>query len=321
LLFRFGQPLRELLSLRTVSSLYLVTHHDVPRPRALLGDAALRRLLGEIHAVIGVSVPGSYATIHLSAAGSGSSDMRRLVDTIAASAGLQVARREGDLHVRLRRPATGTGWEVLIRLTPRPLSTRLWRVCNMPGALNACVAAAMVLLARPRRRSTVLNPCCGSGTLLVECAALRPGARVIGCDVSAEALICAAANIAAGGFEQNIETHRWDARHLPLADATVDAILVDLPFGHTIGSHRDNQTLHAEILQEAARVARPGARCCLLTHQATLMAEILGATGSWLIERRAAIDLAGLRPTLFLLGRSGLRDSRTAWPYLLRKPG
>ena len=34
----------------------------------------------------------------------------------------------------------GEGWEVLVRLTPRPLTARPWRVCNWPGALNAVVA-------------------------------------------------------------------------------------------------------------------------------------------------------------------------------------
>ena len=166
----------------------------------------------------------------------------------------------------------------------------------------------MVLLARPRKRDVFLNPCCGSGTLLVECAAYRPRARIIGCDLSEEALACAAENVAASGCTSIIEAHDWDAQHVPLGTATVDAICLDLPFGHILGSHAENRLLHAEILREAARVARPGARCCLLTHQAELMSEILRDTDAWAIERRSRVDMGGLRPTLFLLQRGKPRS-------------
>ena len=70
------------------------------------------------------------------------------------------------------------GWEVLIRLTPRPLSAREWRVCNMEGALNATIAAAMIEMTDPSaRRPRVFNLMCGSGTLLIETTAACPGGR------------------------------------------------------------------------------------------------------------------------------------------------
>ena len=44
---------------------------------------------------------------------------------------------------------TDEGWEALVRLTPRPLSARPWRVCNLPGALDATAAHAMARLSAP----------------------------------------------------------------------------------------------------------------------------------------------------------------------------
>ena len=33
---------------------------------------------------------------------------------------------------------------------------------------------------------------------------------------------------------------RWDAAHLPLRDGTVDAVVVDMPFGHLCGTFKSN---------------------------------------------------------------------------------
>ena len=88
-----------------------------------------------------------------------------------------------------------------------------------------------------------------------------------------------------------------------LDDGSVDVVCTDLPFGHRTGSHAANRELHEQILDEAARVAAPGARCCLLTHQAGLMDGLIERAGAWTVERRTRVELGGLMPTLFLLRR------------------
>ncbi len=297
-----GEP-RALLDLRTVLAVYLVCRFDVPRPRALLGDQHLRTLLGGIALARALAPPGAYHTLYLSAAGSDSAILLRLKEVLAAGAGLSVAPREGDLQLRLRRASDGNGWEMLIRLSPRPLATRPWRVCNMEGALNATVAHAMALLTRPTRGDVYLNLACGSGTLLVErlaCGRLR---RAIGCDTSAAALACAEANLSASGDRAAVELQPWDAQELPLPAGSVDALCADLPFGHLVGSHQENTTLYPGILREAARVAQPGARFALITHQARLMETLLRSMDAWSVEQTMRVSLGDLQPRIFVLCR------------------
>ena len=43
----------------------------------------------------------------------------------------------------------------------------------------------------------------------------------------------------------------------PLASRSADRLYADMPFGHHIGSHENNERLYPAILREAARLARP----------------------------------------------------------------
>jgi tRNA (guanine6-N2)-methyltransferase len=290
-----------LLALQSAISIYLVQHYAVPRPRALLGDEHLRSVLQQIKRVRRHQ-PQAFERLYLSAAGADSPVLSRLKQTIAGATGLQVGSDDGDLFLRLRR--TGTGWDVLVRLTPRPLATRAWRVCNREGALNGAVAFAMGILSQPEARDRVLNIGCGSGSLLIERLRYKPAQQAIGCDIAADALACAHRNLEAAGLSNKAELHPWDARHLPLDPASIDVILADLPFGHLVGSHAENLELYPALLTEAARIARTDARCVLISHEIRLMQQLLAETKLWQILQEQRVDLGGLRPRIFVLRRT-----------------
>lgn len=306
--FAYGGDPRALLDLRTVLGVATVRHFAVPRPRALLGDQHLRALLAQIAAARALHPPDAYATFYLSAAGSDSSVMARLKEELARRTGLAPvppAAREGDLLLRLRRSRRDPeGWEALVRLGPRPLSARPWRVCNREGSLNATVARAMVLLAAPTDDERALNLGCGSGTLLIEHADHLPGGIIAGCDTDPAALDCAHANAFASGHADRIDLYDWDARALPIPDASVGVLYADLPFGHLVGSHESNLTLYPAILREAARVAAPGARFALISHEIRLLDTLLRASPDWTVARALRVTLGGLHPQIALLRRN-----------------
>lgn len=298
--FTYQGDLGALLGLRSVLAAYLVLHFDVPRPKALLGHQHFERLLGAVALVRGLHAPGAFGTLRLSAAGEDSSVLVRLKDELAARAGLALADDEGDLLVRLRRARGAGGWECLLRLSPRPLATRAWRVCNMPGAPNATLAHAMMQLSEPAADDVVLNLACGSGTLLVERLALGPARAALGCDTDPQALACAQANLAAAGYAGRARLERWDATALPLPNASASMICADLPFGQIVGSHRENELLYPRIVAEAARVAAPGARLVLLTHEVRLLERVAAAYAhAWEHVATLAVRSSGMTPRIF----------------------
>ncbi len=297
-----------LLKLRTVLAVYARRRFAIPRPKALLGQQHMDALLGMIQAVRRRYPADTWTTLRVSAAGQDSSVLRRLRDELALRTGLEDVDDEGDLLLRLRRPLDGSdGWEVLLRLSPRPLATRTWRVCNYAGALNASVAHAMALLTQPGADDAVLNLCCGSGTLLIERLAAAPARIAIGCDVDADALLCAAENAAAAGARA-LRIESWDAGALPVPDAWVDALLADLPFGQLVGSHENNLELYPQVLREATRVAIGGAVFVAITHEIRLWERLVAdAAADWSLDAVLPIKLpfggGYLRPRIFVLRR------------------
>jgi hypothetical protein len=105
-----------------------------------------------------------------------------------------------------------------LRIAGRPLHRRAYRTRTVPGSVHPPVAAALVRLAGVEPGMTVLDPCCGAGTLLLE----SPGRR-LGFDVSRVALGHARAN---GLADVGVA----DAGRLPVADGSVDRVLVNPPW-------------------------------------------------------------------------------------------
>ncbi|MCS6842071.1 MAG: methyltransferase domain-containing protein [Roseiflexus sp.] len=302
---QYSGELQLLLRLRSVLAAYLVITYAVPRPRALLGHQHFTHLLTTLETVRSLSRPELYRTLRLSAAGENSSVLTRLKEALAHHTGLVVAPDEGDLLIRLRRTPSRDGWEVLVRLSPRPLATREWRVCNWPGSLNATLASVMMRLTQPAATDRVLNLACGSGTLLIERLFLAPARQAIGCDLDPKALQCAQRNLKAAGFAQSVRLEQWDATSLPLETGSIDVLCADLPFGQLIGSHRMNETLYPRLISEAARVAAPGARMCLLTHEVRLMERVLEQYADfWTLLTIVRVRTGGMTPRVYLAQRT-----------------
>lgn len=299
--FRFVGDAAHLAGLRTVVAVYRLLHFAVPRPKALLGHEHLTRLTG---ALSEVQHGGTFEGFRLSAAGGESAVFSRLSEVLAAQTGL-TRHAEGELLVRVRRAPNG--WEVLLRLTPRPLSARAWRVCNLGGGLNATVAAAMLELAAPGPHARLFNPMCGSGTLLIEAgermrwAGRRPApGQLRGCDLSPAALSCSAQNVTAAGLT-HVDLFRGDATHTGLEAGSVDVIVADPPWGDALGSHTANAVLYPSLLLEAARIAAPGGRLLLLSHELRLLERVLRAQRAWKVAKQLQVFHGGHHPRIYLL--------------------
>lgn len=295
-----------LASLRTVTAVNRVLSFDVPRPKALLGDAHLRTLLRESRAVL-AAAEEPMRGLRLEAAGSDSPVMRRLRAALAEALGLADDPEEGEFRLRLRPGPGGAahgGWQAAVRLTPRPLSARAWRVCNRPGGLNACVAAAAWALVGHDPAQRVLNAMCGSGTLLVERAALGPAQRLVGLDSGPEALACSEANLNAAGVRA--ELLPGDATGTPFADGAFDAVVADPPWGDAVGDRESVAALQPAFLREAARLLAPGGRLLVVTHALRAFESALAEVGEevghvWSDEASLRVFHGGHRPALRMM--------------------
>ncbi len=166
------------------------------------------------------------------------------------------------------------------------------------GALRPVVAAAMVRLAG-QTPGRVLDPCCGSGTILAE--ALSAGWEAVGSDLDSEAITIARQNVPQAVVD------RADVLDLPHEDATFDAVVSNLPFGLQFPVEDPARWLKW-ALAEMGRVTRPGGHVVVLVPPpvprglsglnpaGTYPMRLLGvSTRIWVFHREAARDTPRLQ--------------------------
>jgi SAM-dependent methyltransferase len=129
------------------------------------------------------------------------------------------------------------------------------RAAERPGALRPTLAAAMVRQAG-RPPGLLLDPCCGSGTLLAE--GIAAGWDCRGTDIDAGAVKTARRNA------PRARVATGDVRHVDRPDGSVDACVSNLPFGRRFEVQGDPTAWMAAALGEMTRVTRAGGRVVVL---------------------------------------------------------
>ncbi len=205
-----------------------------------------------------------------------------------------------------------------LRLSDRTMRHRTYKEEHQAASLRPTVAAAMCWIAGARPGEVVLDPMCGVGTILAEQWELGKGqVRVLGGDIEKLAAQNAAANLDRMGCEAEIKV--WDARKLPLADASVDHVISNPPFGKQLSSPEEVAPLYRALTRECDRVLRPGGQAVLLASDADLLAEAASAVG-WRAKRRLRVRVLGQMATAgvwrkqgsWVRGQGSGEDKRTA---------
>ncbi|GAB7042981.1 MULTISPECIES: methyltransferase domain-containing protein [Catenuloplanes] len=304
-----------LLDLRTVDDLFLLaasvddvghTKADLARftaaARAVDPGELLRQraLLGFGAAATGVDVAASFL---------GKRNYNRY--DIEDAAGLELARATGlPYHSRrggdappegtlsFRVTVEGTRAALALRAGDRPLHRRSYKQASTPGTLHPPLAAAMALLADIRPADTVLDPCCGTGTILIEAAGLVPGARLIGMDHDPRALAAATANAAL--TETDATWLRGDAARLPIGTGRIDRVVSNPPWDRQVPARGTLAGRPTRLYREIRRVLPAGGRAVLLLHEAEEQLTAVKAAELRVREVRP-LSLFGSHPSIVTL--------------------
>jgi 23S rRNA G2445 N2-methylase RlmL len=179
-----------------------------------------------------------------------------------------------------------------MRLGRAPLHDRSYRTEHRGGALKPSVAAAMLRLTTPLPGVRLLDPCCGTGTIVIEAA--RAGMAAMGFDRDARALALARRQADAAGV--SVDWAHANAERLPIAEATVDRVITNLPWGRQTSAGRDIAEFYARCIREILRVLTPRGCAALLVERPELVSS---ATDRQL--QCLPISLYGRRPAIVLL--------------------
>jgi 23S rRNA G2445 N2-methylase RlmL len=208
-----------------------------------------------------------------------------------------------DAHLELWVTAIDSYAAIAVRLSDRKMRHRTYKAEHLPASLRPSLAAAMVLLSKPKPYDRFCDPMCGAGTILAERILYGPVQHLFGGDVDAQALAAAHTNLSRlDRLPADHVLHLWDAHHLPVSPASLDAVVSNLPFGIQIGSHDDNTALYERLFAELGRTLRIGAgRAVLLTSEKELMRSVIHGQDRLILEDQILIGVLGQAARIYVL--------------------
>jgi SAM-dependent methyltransferase len=190
-----------------------------------------------------------------------------------------------------------------IRITPPSVRARTYRKEERQGSLRPTIAAAMAILSNPNPDDKLIDPMCGSGTLLIERGFLAPYTSLYGYDIDPNATRLAIANITNTEIK-NIEIKTEDATNLPVENANFNCLICNLPFGKTYGDRNTNLELYYRCLKEWSRVIKLGGRAILLTSDTESFQQAQKKLSSfWKIQKILRFKVLGIWANCFVLCR------------------
>ncbi len=102
---------------------------------------------------------------------------------------------------------------------------------------------------------------CGTGSILLETYLKEKSAKIIGGDISEEAVELATQKLT----RLPVSIQNWDAKNLPLEDNSVDCLICNLPFGKQYSSADENKSLYLLLLKNWLLKLKVDGRMILLT--------------------------------------------------------
>lgn len=184
-----------------------------------------------------------------------------------------------------------------------------YRKGTIPASIHPANAAGVMRLAGAYLKpgAAVLDPCCGSGTLLIERAIYgkaqdKACERLVGVDIYGKALKIAEENIKAARMGRQMAVRlvksdflEWDMKE------PVDEVIANLPFGNRVGSHRENLRLYQELAEKLPCWIKPGGIAILYTMEGRLLDRCLADQPRLQVLERSRVEAGGLEPKVFII--------------------
>lgn len=169
---------------------------------------------------------------------------------------------------------------------------------NISASIKPAAAASVVYACQPymRPHAKVLDPFCGSGTMLFE-RSQYPYDRLDGSDISSHAIEQARNNEKLAPLRGSF--YLKDALKRP--QMRYDEVLTNLPFGLRVLNHQKIQQLYDDFLTHLPNILEPEGMAFLYTHEKRLMGQLIHGHSALQLVKTEDFLAGGLVPRLFIL--------------------
>ncbi|MEE3234579.1 MAG: THUMP domain-containing protein [Candidatus Latescibacterota bacterium] len=216
---------------------------------------------------------------------------------------VDLKNHEIDIHVNIFEHVCFVG----IPLHKKPLSNRFRRQFQPRIALKASIAHALLALGKiePTTKSAVLDPFCGSGTILFEAAHYSSKLALYGSDIDPHVVAGAQMNAEGMNLTNNIQFVQGDARELntvfPLQ--RFDHIVTNPPYGLRFGQHLNFERFYVRILQQFWYRLTPDATVVFIALKWKKLSAALRLTGLYKTIGKQRVDMGDVKPHIVSLRR------------------
>ena len=185
-----------------------------------------------------------------------------------------------------------------------------YRKQSVPASINPVAAACIMRLCKPymKENARVLDPFCGSATMLVERGLIKKTAALDGVDISSMAIKAACANRRSSGL--SIALIKGDI--LEYGGSGYDEIVTNMPFGLRVSGHQSNIALYRSFAVKIPDLLKTGGMAFLFTQEKKLLRDVIGACSDLAIVSEETFETGGLCPTLFIVSRERGSDKHGA---------
>jgi 2-polyprenyl-3-methyl-5-hydroxy-6-metoxy-1,4-benzoquinol methylase len=189
---------------------------------------------------------------------------------------------------------------VFIKLYTLKDNRFVYREKDVPASINPVTAAiVMKSITRWLRPSAkVIDPFCGSGTMLIERAKLKPFKSLTGVDIFNSAITAAEVNSNLANVE--IELIARDILEFSTLDL-FDEMISNMPFESKAGASGFNTKLYSEFVNKIPSLVKPGGMAFLYTVEKNLLRQNLIGNEQLQIIDTIKIESGGLIPYVFII--------------------
>lgn len=174
-----------------------------------------------------------------------------------------------------------------------------YRIQDVPASIDPVVAAGIIKFLKPKLHShhRVLDPFCGSGTILIERAIAEKCKELVGIDISQRAIESAKQNVRASGL-QNIKLIKDDMRNISYSEK-FDEIITNMPFGIRAGNHKTNIVLYRYFFNLIPYILGKNGTVVIYTQEVALTTKLFDTSNLKLSDVHR-LEVGGLRPAIFI---------------------
>ncbi|MEM5814993.1 MAG: THUMP domain-containing protein [Candidatus Aenigmatarchaeota archaeon] len=228
-------------------------------------------------------------------------DMQKLCGEVFLSKyGKKVSLKNFDLNIRF--DLIGNFGYIGIQLTKNSLYKRFKKIFHHTAAIKATLAYGMIRLAEVKESNSFLDPMCGSGTIVMEAAALfKDKVKIYGSDLFEDVIEKAKENAKLNNLDRYIEFKVADATRLEEKYSEIDRIVTNPPYGVKLGKRKDLKSFYFKFLESSSRILKNDSRMVLIILRADMFRIIIQRSKLFKVVHERVVESGGIFPHIFVL--------------------